>query len=114
MASAAFTLAGVYGFASGEPRDPTRIAAQVVTGIGFLGAGTIFRAEDRLVGLTTAAALWFSAALGVLVAAGMEWVAILSTVLGLVVLTVVGVAERKWDERHAAEAMDSQVTQPDR
>src|SRR5437588_9087510 len=58
MAAASFTLAGMYGFGPpGAGRDTTRIAAQVVSGIGFLGAGTIFRAEDHVYGLTTAATL---------------------------------------------------------
>ncbi len=95
MASASFALAGVYGFASGGPHDVTRIAAQVVTGVGFLGAGTIFRSEDRVYGLTTAATLWFSAALGVLIAAGLTWIAIFSSVIALVALTFVARIEKR-------------------
>jgi putative Mg2+ transporter-C (MgtC) family protein len=95
MAAAAFSLAGAYGFSTGASHDPTRIAAQVVSGIGFLGAGTIFRAEDRVYGLTTAASLWFAAGLGVLVAGGMPWIAVFITALALVVLTVVGFVENR-------------------
>lgn len=93
MAAASFSFAGIYGFAPGGPQDPTRIAAQVVTGVGFLGAGTIFRAQDRVYGLTTAATLWFAAGLGVLIAAGLTWIAIFTTAIALVVLTVVGILE---------------------
>jgi putative Mg2+ transporter-C (MgtC) family protein len=94
MAAGAFALAGAEGFAGAGPHDPTRIAAQVVTGIGFLGAGTIFRARDHVYGLTTAATLWFAAALGVLIAAGLVWTAVLATVLALFVLTVVDRIEK--------------------
>jgi len=61
MAATAFTLAGV-AFTEGSARDPLRIAAQVVTGIGFIGAGTIFRSQDHVYGLTTAATLWVAIA----------------------------------------------------
>ena len=94
MAAASFALAGMYGFGPLGSRDPTRIAAQVVSGIGFLGAGTIFRAEDHVYGLTTAASLWIAAALGLLVAAGLSWVAIFCTALSLVVLLVVARLEK--------------------
>ena len=65
-----------------------------MSGIGFLGAGTIFRAEDHVYGLTTAASLWVAAALGLLVAAGLSWVAIFCTALSLVVLLVVARLEK--------------------
>ncbi|HLH22096.1 MAG TPA: MgtC/SapB family protein [Chloroflexota bacterium] len=100
MAAAMFTLAGIYGF--GGPtgtRDPTRVAAQIVSGIGFIGAGTIFRSENTVYGLTTAATLWFAAAQGVLVGAGLEVVAALASGLALVVLVVAGAIERR-GERH--------------
>lgn len=87
MSAACFALAGMYGFGSGLPHDPTRIAAQVVTGIGFLGAGTIFRAEDHVYGLTTAATLWFAAALGILIVAGLGWIAVFTTIIALLALT---------------------------
>jgi putative Mg2+ transporter-C (MgtC) family protein len=95
MAAASFSLAGAYGFNIGGPHDATRIAAQVVSGIGFLGAGTIFRAEDQVHGLTTAASLWFVAGLGVLIAAGLSWIAIFSTVIALFVLTSLGDIEKR-------------------
>ena len=76
-------------------RDVRRIAAQVVSGIGFLGAGTIFRAEDTVLGLTTAASLWFAAALGVRIAGGLECTAIFATTLALIVLEIVGRIEKR-------------------
>ncbi len=61
--------------------DPSRVAAQVVTGIGFLGGGIIFRQGDYITGLTTAATLWATAAIGLSVAFGMYLVAFLTTIL---------------------------------
>ncbi len=84
----AFTLASMYGF-GGAPRDPSRVAAQIVSGVGFLGAGTIFRSGSEVRGLTTAATIWLVAALGMLVGTGMYWLAISSTALAWLVLHVV-------------------------
>jgi len=61
--------------------DPSRIAAQVVTGIGFLGGGIIFRQGDYVTGLTTAATLWATAAVGLAVAFGLYFVSFLITLL---------------------------------
>jgi putative Mg2+ transporter-C (MgtC) family protein len=86
--SACFTLAGVYGFAdpAAPNRDPARVAAQIVTGIGFLGAGTIWRTPSTVRGLTTAASIWVTASIGMLVGAGMYAVAIFTTVLAYIAL----------------------------
>jgi putative Mg2+ transporter-C (MgtC) family protein len=64
-----FTLVSAYGFGAG-PRDPSRLAAQIVTGIGFLGGGAIVRHGLTVKGLTTAASIWATAAVGVAVGAG--------------------------------------------
>jgi putative Mg2+ transporter-C (MgtC) family protein len=74
---ALFTLVSAYGwtgfsFGGGVSYDPTRIAAQVVTGIGFLGAGAIIRQGVTVHGLTTAATRWATAAIGMASAAGVE------------------------------------------
>ena len=61
--------------------DPTRIAAQVVSGIGFIGAGIIFKSEDKISGLTTAATIWATAAVGLAVAFKMLLLPVLSAVL---------------------------------
>ena len=66
--------------------DPARIAAGVVTGIGFLGAGTIIRESDGVRGLTTAASLWVAAGIGLAVGVGFNKIAIYTTVLVLIVL----------------------------
>ena len=86
----------MYGFGGpAEGRDPTRVAAQVVTGIGFLGAGTIFRMENTVFGLTTAATLWFAAAQGVMVAAGLGGTAVMATAIAFLVLLGAGLIERR-------------------
>lgn len=72
------------------PADPTRIAAQVMTGIGFLGAGAILKARLTVTGLTSAATIWFVAAMGLVIGWGAYLLAGLGTVLVLVVLGVLG------------------------
>ena len=64
-----------------SPEDPSRIAAQVVTGIGFLGGGIIFRQGDYVTGLTTAATLWATAAVGLAIAFGLYFVGIFISLL---------------------------------
>jgi putative Mg2+ transporter-C (MgtC) family protein len=90
VGSALFTIVSAYGFreflASGEPvirADPTRIAAQIVTGIGFLGAGAIIRYGLSIRGLTTAATLWVVAAIGIAAGAGYHSAALFTTVITL-------------------------------
>jgi putative Mg2+ transporter-C (MgtC) family protein len=80
--------------------DPGRIAAQVVTGIGFLGAGTILQARGAVVGLTTAATIWVVAAIGLLIGAGQYVEATGGTVLVFVVLAGLGKVERRILARH--------------
>jgi putative Mg2+ transporter-C (MgtC) family protein len=88
VGAALFTLVSAYGFddAPGRTADPTRIAAQIVSGIGFLGAGAIIRQGLTVRGLTTAAALWIVAAIGMAVGAGYYVGAVASTAIILVAL----------------------------
>jgi putative Mg2+ transporter-C (MgtC) family protein len=65
-----FTLVSAYGFGGGPGTDPSRLAAQIVTGIGFLGGGAIVRHGLTVKGLTTAASIWATASVGVAVGAG--------------------------------------------
>jgi putative Mg2+ transporter-C (MgtC) family protein len=82
LGSALFTIAGAYGFHTLRT-DPTRVAAQIVTGIGFLGAGAIIRQGLSVRGLTTAATLWVVAAIGLAVGAGYYSGALITTALVL-------------------------------
>jgi putative Mg2+ transporter-C (MgtC) family protein len=88
LGAALFTLVSAYAFegAPGSEPDPTRIAAQIVTGIGFLGAGTIIRQGLTVRGLTTAAALWIVAAIGMAAGAGYYFGAVATTAIVLVSL----------------------------
>jgi putative Mg2+ transporter-C (MgtC) family protein len=65
-----FTLVSAYGFGGGLGTDPSRLAAQIVTGIGFLGGGAIVRQGLTVKGLTTAASIWATASVGVAIGAG--------------------------------------------
>jgi putative Mg2+ transporter-C (MgtC) family protein len=69
MGAALFTVGAIQGFGSGD--SGARVAAQIVTGIGFLGAGTILHMRNRIVGLTTAAGMWAVAAVGLTIGAGL-------------------------------------------
>jgi putative Mg2+ transporter-C (MgtC) family protein len=88
IGSCVFTAIGVFAI-PGHVTDPTRIAAQVVTGVGFLGAGAIFRAGEAVKGLTTAATVWVVAALGMAVGFGLYIIAPAGAVLVLIGLIAV-------------------------
>jgi putative Mg2+ transporter-C (MgtC) family protein len=105
VGSALFTLVSAYGFreflvggGSVIRADPTRIAAQIVTGIGFLGAGAIIRQGLSVRGLTTAATLWVVAAIGLASGAGYYSAAVITTLVALVSL---------WPLRIAAHVVTS-------
>jgi putative Mg2+ transporter-C (MgtC) family protein len=74
--------------------DPTRIASQVIVGIGFLGAGSIILQGNRLLGLTTAGGLWVTAGIGMAAGFGFYGLAIIATILVLFILIVVNVLEK--------------------
>jgi putative Mg2+ transporter-C (MgtC) family protein len=83
--AAVFTLISVFGF-EGTNGDPSRVAAQVATGVGFIGAGAIVSSGLRVEGLTTAAAIWAAAALGVAAGVGMFVLTAAGALLAVVVL----------------------------
>jgi putative Mg2+ transporter-C (MgtC) family protein len=83
-----------------ESTDVTRIAAQVVTGIGFLGAGCIIQSGDHVTGLTSAATIWVSAAIGILAGAGFPITAVIAAVLVVATLVALREVEKRWLEEH--------------
>lgn len=87
LGSALFCIVSQYGFGV-DLKDSSRVAAQVVSGIGFLGAGTIIFQKNAVRGLTTAAGLWVTAAIGLACGTGMYVVAIIVTVMVLFGLEV--------------------------
>lgn len=80
----------------GTPSDPARLAAQVISGIGFLGAGAILRYGYTVKGLTTATSLWTMAIVGMAVGAGYYFVGIVTTALILIVLALLNVIENRF------------------
>ncbi|NLL89958.1 MAG: MgtC/SapB family protein [Dehalococcoidales bacterium] len=92
--AALFTVVSIYGFGIA---DQTRVAAGIVTGIGFLGAGVIMRRDDSNVvkGLTTAATIWITAGIGMAAGSGMYLIAGVITVLVFLVLVLPGRPDKK-------------------
>ncbi|MBP7962625.1 MAG: MgtC/SapB family protein [Caldilineaceae bacterium] len=89
VSSCLFTLLSIYGFPTltvDGPRDSARIAAQIVSGVGFLGAGTVLHSKSRVRGLTSAATIWLVAAIGMAAGAGAYFLAIFTAVLATFVL----------------------------
>jgi putative Mg2+ transporter-C (MgtC) family protein len=89
--------------AGGAPGDPARIAAQVVTGIGFLGAGCIIQSRGRVTGLTTAATIWVVASIGLVAGAGFPLLALLAAWMVLMTLAVLGQFEKRYLDPSSAE-----------
>ncbi len=115
LGAALMTVVSAYGFESllgvspNVRLDPTRIAAQIVTGIGFLGAGTILLRRQFVRGLTTAATIWLVAGVGMACGAGLLAEATLVTVLTLLLLTVVRPVERRLFPRQMTQRVQVSV-----
>ncbi|MBX3069893.1 MAG: MgtC/SapB family protein [Thermomicrobiales bacterium] len=99
--AALFTMAAILATVEADkagfgPADPTRIMSTIVQGIGFLAAGVIFSHQAKVRGLTTAAGLWVTAAIGMLCGAGFYFLAIAATLSTILVLAVVKVLEKRF------------------
>jgi putative Mg2+ transporter-C (MgtC) family protein len=89
VGSCLFTALSIEGFPlRGAAQDTARIAAQIVTGIGFLGGGALIQTRSHVRGLTTAATIWMIAAIGMAVGTGLYFLAVFSTLLTVVVLVL--------------------------
>jgi putative Mg2+ transporter-C (MgtC) family protein len=112
MGACLFTALGLEPL--GKLVDPTRIAAQVVTGVGFLGAGAILRQGEGVRGLTTAASIWVAASLGMAVGFGYYAVAAFTAAAVIVLLTAIRPIERRFfkgkKRRHDDVADDAAAT----
>lgn len=100
LGSCLFTILSIYGFSTAisiyPMGDPGRVAAQILTGIGFIGGGTVLRQGASVYGLTTAATLWMTASIGMACGCGkFEW-AIVSAVLSIAVLVLIRIFERRF------------------
>lgn len=105
LGSALFTI--VSHSLSGPTVDPTRIAAQIVTGIGFLGAGLIVFDKSKLKGLTTAAGVWTASAIGMSVGFNLNAIAVFATLLTILVFVVLWPIERKFVKQFAVADEDN-------
>jgi putative Mg2+ transporter-C (MgtC) family protein len=101
IGSALFTLMS-YELADAAGADPGRVAAQIVTGVGFLGAGAIIRRDGDIHGLTTAATIWVNAAVGVAAGGGEFHLALIATAVTLAVLLMLYPLESIIDRRFGA------------
>jgi putative Mg2+ transporter-C (MgtC) family protein len=95
LGSAMFTIVSIEVARAGG--TPDRIAAQIVTGIGFLGAGSILRSGRSIHGMTTAATIWVNASVGMAAGAGLFTVAIVGTIIALIVLALLPYLEERLD-----------------
>lgn len=98
IGSVLFTILSLYGFsdgAGGYAYDPGRIAGQIVVGIGFIGAGLVFFKDNKLQGLTTAAGIWVTAAIGMAVGLGFYATAIFAAILTTAVMGLLTFLEEK-------------------
>lgn len=107
VGAALFTIISQYGFGEGL-KDSSRVAAQVVSGIGFLGAGLIVFQKNVVRGLTTAAGLWVAAAIGMACGTGMYWTAIIVTALVLLGLEVLN----EWIPRVGSTVLQVSFSSP--
>jgi putative Mg2+ transporter-C (MgtC) family protein len=99
IGSALFTLMSYELAGEAQGADPGRLAAQIVTGIGFLGAGAIMRTDSGVHGLTTAATVWVNAAVGVAAGGGEFHLAFIATAVTVVVLLMLHPLEKEIDRR---------------
>lgn len=100
LGSAVIMIVSQHGFhdvlgKEGVGLDPSRIAAQVVTGIGFIGAGTIILNKQIVRGLTTAAGIWVTSGIGLVIGAGMYWLGVYATILTLIGLELLSFLFRR-------------------
>ena len=95
LGSTVFTLISYLGFSSLYDVDPSRIAAGIVTGIGFIGAGVIFRQGPLVRGVTTAASIWVVASVGMALGTKLYYLAALATIIGFLTLSILKYIEDK-------------------
>ena len=103
LGSCVFTLLSIHAFpvfAHSPQADPARIAAQVLTGIGFIGGGTVLRHGNSIYGLTTAATLWVTASIGMACGCSFRTLAVFSTVLAVGVLVLIRIFEKEYIHRN--------------
>lgn len=109
VASCLFTILSIVGFPlRGNAQDTARIAAQIVTGVGFLGAGTLMHSRNRVKGLTTAATVWLVSAVGMTVGIGAYGLALFTTILAAVVLQLLHPVSQQIKEHRQENSREAQ------
>jgi putative Mg2+ transporter-C (MgtC) family protein len=100
ISSCLFTIISIEGFPlRGASQDTARVAAQIVTGVGFLGAGVVLRSKKHVRGLTTAATIWLVAAIGMAIGASAYFVAIFATVLSTILVILLAPVSHRLEQR---------------
>jgi putative Mg2+ transporter-C (MgtC) family protein len=100
ISSCLFTILSIEGFPlRGSSQDTARVASQIVTGVGFLGAGVLLRTRSHVWGLTTAATIWLVVAIGMAVGTGAYFVAILTAILSSILLILLAPVSRRLEQR---------------
>lgn len=112
VSSCLFTILSIEGFPMQDSsQDTARVAAQIVTGVGFLGAGALLQTKKHIRGLTTAATIWLVAAIGMAVGTGVYFIAIFTTMLSAILLALLAPiserlerrAEKRWKTHQAVQ-----------
>ena len=96
LGAALFTITSLFLSQEYARVDVSRIAASIVIGIGFIGAGTIFKGGETVKGLTTAASVWMCAAIGVAIASGLYTLTTFATLLAYIVIRLLNTVEKKY------------------
>ena len=112
LASALFMVVSQWGFAQADKFDASRVAAQVVSGIGFLGAGIIIFQKNNIRGLTTAAGLWVTSAIGLAAASGLYVISAVTTALVLICLEITHFYSVKGGDRIFEVTLSSREESP--
>ena len=115
ISSCLFTILSIEGFPmQGSSQDTARVAAQIVTGVGFLGAGALLQTKKHIRGLTTAATIWLVAAIGMAVGTGAYFIAIFTTALSTVLLALLAPVSERLEQRAEEQWKMRQSTQKKR
>ena len=101
LGSCLITAVGIFSF----PYDTARMAASIMTGIGFLGAGTIIATSGRIKGLTTAASIWVVAAIGIAVGTGRYIIAVSATIISLIVLELYRIEKQEMNYKNKSNLL---------
>jgi putative Mg2+ transporter-C (MgtC) family protein len=115
ISSCLFTILSIEAFPllpeTGGFRDTARVAAQIVVGVGFLGAGAVIQARDRVRGLTTAATIWLVAAVGMAIGTGAYIAGIFTTIFALAVLVLLAPLSKRLERRGQNRAETRNISQ---